>query len=50
MTKVKVVIGNWQWMFLKVHENGSDNGKAKVIIILIIITTTDYATKVDLTK
>lgn len=48
MTKEKEVTGNWQWMFLKVQERESDNGKVKVIIIHPI--TIDYATKVDLSK
>ena len=51
MTKGKEVTGNWQWMFLKVHERESGNGKVKVIIIIIIHPITiDYATKVDLSK
>lgn len=49
MTRGKVVTGNWQWMYLKVHERESDNGKVNVIIIIHPITI-DYATKVDLSK
>ena len=50
MTKVKEVTGNWQWMFRKVHERESGNGKVKVIITIIHPITIDYATKVDLSK